>query len=392
MEGKALRLTALGTTAAPKQGDELFVAFRDATTGRETYEVGRYFFVPFGGADVAYVLDFNLATNPLCNYSPHYNCPIPLRENTLPVAIRAGEMTFRGSTADPLRGKPPARRALGHAALRCTPRLGSAAPQSPPPRSSPRGKAKALLRADPCDALRPCSGRGELAEPRGLNAGSPVCPSNRWSTGQRLTLRQRTDAGLQERTAREAIPSFTCAVDQARATPQGYAAAERSPDIGVTAKYGITSSVTVEGTVNPDFSQVESDAFQVIVNQRYPVFYVVPPAIPRAEAGGGKGLGTPGRSVPRLIMTLLTPAQIEAELGAVPGWSHQDQSIVRTFQFKDFAAAIAFVNKVATLADQAWHHPDIDVRWNKVTLTLSTHDAGGLTKHDFSLAASIDAL
>ena len=80
-------------------------------------------------------------------------------------------------------------------------------------------------------------------------------------------------ADLRERTAREAIPSFTYAVDQERATPQGYAAAERSPDIGVTAKYGITSSVTVEGTVNPDFSQVESDAFQVTVNQRYPVFY-----------------------------------------------------------------------------------------------------------------------
>jgi uncharacterized protein (DUF1684 family) len=94
VDGQALRLTALATVAAPKQGDELFVAFRDATTGRETYEVGRYLFIPFGGADESYVLDFNLATNPLCNYSPHYNCPIPLRENTLPVPIRAGEMTY----------------------------------------------------------------------------------------------------------------------------------------------------------------------------------------------------------------------------------------------------------------------------------------------------------
>ena len=94
VDGKPLRLTALATMAAPKQGDELFVAFRDATTGQETYEVGRYLFIPFGGNDAAYVLDFNLASNPLCNYSPHYNCPIPLRENTLPVAIRAGEMTY----------------------------------------------------------------------------------------------------------------------------------------------------------------------------------------------------------------------------------------------------------------------------------------------------------
>jgi uncharacterized protein (DUF1684 family) len=94
VDGQALRLTALATVAAPKQGDELFVAFRDATTGQETYEVGRYLFIPFVGADASYLLDFNLATNPLCNYSPHYNCPIPLRENTLPVAIRAGEMTY----------------------------------------------------------------------------------------------------------------------------------------------------------------------------------------------------------------------------------------------------------------------------------------------------------
>jgi 4a-hydroxytetrahydrobiopterin dehydratase len=91
-------------------------------------------------------------------------------------------------------------------------------------------------------------------------------------------------------------------------------------------------------------------------------------------------------------MTTLTPAQVEAALRAVPHWSHQGQSIARTFQFKDFAAAIAFVNTVATLADQAWHHPDIDVRWNKVTLTLSTHEAGGLTERDFSLAAAIDAI
>ena len=94
VDGKALRLTALATVAAPKPGDELFVAFRDATTGGESYEVGRYLFIPFSGADASYVLDFNAATNPLCNYSPHYNCPIPLRENTLAVAIRAGEMTY----------------------------------------------------------------------------------------------------------------------------------------------------------------------------------------------------------------------------------------------------------------------------------------------------------
>ena len=91
-------------------------------------------------------------------------------------------------------------------------------------------------------------------------------------------------------------------------------------------------------------------------------------------------------------MTTLTPAQVETALRAVPHWSQQGQAIARTFQFKDFAAAIAFVNKVATLAEEAWHHPDIDVRYKTVTLTLTTHDAGGLTARDFSLAASIDAL
>lgn len=94
VDGKPLRLTALATGASPKAGDELFVAFRDATTGQETYDVGRYLFVPFAAADAPYVLDFNLATNPLCNYSPHYNCPIPPRENVLSVPIRAGEMKY----------------------------------------------------------------------------------------------------------------------------------------------------------------------------------------------------------------------------------------------------------------------------------------------------------
>ena len=94
IDGKALALTALAVSAAPKEGDELFVPFRDATTGVETYEVGRYLTMPFRRPGSPYVLDFNAATNPLCNYSPHYNCPIPPRENRLTVPIRAGEMTY----------------------------------------------------------------------------------------------------------------------------------------------------------------------------------------------------------------------------------------------------------------------------------------------------------
>lgn len=85
-------------------------------------------------------------------------------------------------------------------------------------------------------------------------------------------------------------------------------------------------------------------------------------------------------------------ARILLALLSVPEWKQQGGTIVRTFQFKDFPAAIQFVDGVAALAEQAWHHPDIDIRWNKVSLTLSTHDAGGLTEKDFDLARKFDRL
>jgi 4a-hydroxytetrahydrobiopterin dehydratase len=67
-------------------------------------------------------------------------------------------------------------------------------------------------------------------------------------------------------------------------------------------------------------------------------------------------------------------------------------TIARTHHFKDFPTAIKFVSADAKLAEKAWHHPDIDIRWNKVTLTLTTHDAGGLTEKDFDLAGKFDRL
>ena len=73
----------------------------------------------------------------------------------------------------------------------------------------------------------------------------------------------------------------------------------------------------------------------------------------------------------------------------VPGWENNGKEITRTYKFKDFAEAMAFVNKVAGLSEAADHHPDIDIRWNKVRLILSTHSAGGLTEKDFSLARQI---
>lgn len=86
----------------------------------------------------------------------------------------------------------------------------------------------------------------------------------------------------------------------------------------------------------------------------------------------------------------LMEAEIAGRLAAVPRWREQGKEIVRTFEFHDFRAALEFVNKVGELAEKAGHHPDIDIRYNKVRLALTTHDSGGLTGKDFDLAGEID--
>ena len=91
-------------------------------------------------------------------------------------------------------------------------------------------------------------------------------------------------------------------------------------------------------------------------------------------------------------MQKLTAIEIKCSLARLPEWKRRAATITRTFQFRDFPNAIKFVRAVARLAETAWHHPDIDIRWNKVTLTLTTHDAGGLTRKDFALARKFDAL
>jgi 4a-hydroxytetrahydrobiopterin dehydratase len=91
-------------------------------------------------------------------------------------------------------------------------------------------------------------------------------------------------------------------------------------------------------------------------------------------------------------MSKLSPAQIKASLPRVPAWKRRGAVISRTFEFADFPAAMKFVNAVARAAEKSCHHPDIDIRWNKVTLALTTHDAGGLTEKDFTLAAKFDSL
>jgi 4a-hydroxytetrahydrobiopterin dehydratase len=89
-------------------------------------------------------------------------------------------------------------------------------------------------------------------------------------------------------------------------------------------------------------------------------------------------------------MTALTQQQAEAQLGNLPGWEIQGGELTRTFKFEDFRAALGFVNRVGELAEQAGHHPDIDIRYNKVRLGLVTHDAGAITAKDFELAAHAD--
>ena len=87
----------------------------------------------------------------------------------------------------------------------------------------------------------------------------------------------------------------------------------------------------------------------------------------------------------------LTTEQIQQELSKLTGWERKGDEITRLYKFKDFPEAVAFVNRVAGQAEAADHHPDIDIRWNKVRLTLSTHSAGGLTSKDFQLARQIDS-
>jgi len=91
-------------------------------------------------------------------------------------------------------------------------------------------------------------------------------------------------------------------------------------------------------------------------------------------------------------MELLTEAQITAELAAVPAWTRDGNSIATVTHRADFRDSLLYVGAVAYLAESANHHPDVAIAWDKVTLTLSTHSAGGLTANDFALARRIAAL
>lgn len=91
-------------------------------------------------------------------------------------------------------------------------------------------------------------------------------------------------------------------------------------------------------------------------------------------------------------MPLLDDSQVRSRLDALPGWAREGDAIRKTYTLDSFPAAIAFVNQIAHIAQQADHHPDIDIRFDRVACTLSTHSEGGLTGKDFDLAGSIDAV
>ena len=91
-------------------------------------------------------------------------------------------------------------------------------------------------------------------------------------------------------------------------------------------------------------------------------------------------------------MNVLSEDEISERLAAVPAWTREGDSIVHVETLAGFSAAMLYVGAVAYLAEAANHHPDITIQWNKVTLTLSTHSAGGLTSKDFALASQITGL
>lgn len=89
---------------------------------------------------------------------------------------------------------------------------------------------------------------------------------------------------------------------------------------------------------------------------------------------------------------LLSNAEIQEKAKSLDGWTIEGKELRTTRQFKDFALAIAFVNKIVEPAEAAGHHPDLAISYNKVTISLTTHDAGGLTANDFEMAQTLSKL
>ncbi|HEX7101045.1 MAG TPA: 4a-hydroxytetrahydrobiopterin dehydratase [Nitrolancea sp.] len=91
-------------------------------------------------------------------------------------------------------------------------------------------------------------------------------------------------------------------------------------------------------------------------------------------------------------MARLSDAELSSALKSLDGWASAGGEISKTFAFKDFVASVGFVNRLADLAEKAQHHPDIDIRFNKVKIALTTHDEGGISDKDTALASQIDSV
>ncbi len=91
-------------------------------------------------------------------------------------------------------------------------------------------------------------------------------------------------------------------------------------------------------------------------------------------------------------MTLIPAEEIPTFLDKLPGWTHEGHEIVKVYELQSFPGAISFVTWVGFLAEKADHHPDIDIRWRKVRVKLSTHSEGGITDKDLDLALKIDGI
>jgi len=91
-------------------------------------------------------------------------------------------------------------------------------------------------------------------------------------------------------------------------------------------------------------------------------------------------------------MTLLDDSEIEAKLAVLPGWKRDGEAIFKDFVCGDFVGSVKFVESLVEPAEGMGHHPDLEISWDKVTVTISTHSEGGLTAADFELAEKVDAL
>jgi 4a-hydroxytetrahydrobiopterin dehydratase len=91
-------------------------------------------------------------------------------------------------------------------------------------------------------------------------------------------------------------------------------------------------------------------------------------------------------------MPRLGEEEIEARLGELEGWRREGEAIVKEFELDDFMGSVDFINRLAPVAEELNHHPDLQVSWNKVVVSITTHSEGGLTENDFELAKSVDPL